>query len=79
MKKFFFIVILLVAVCPVSNANDFMSKALNSWMGYSINDLISMGIISESDSKDKDGNVIDICIGYNINNELDIVSCTPCS
>ncbi len=46
---------------------------------YSIDDLISMGIISESDSKDKDGNVIDICIGYNINNELDIVSCTPCS
>ena len=41
MKKFFFIVILLVAVCPVSNANDFMSKALNSWMGYSINDLIN--------------------------------------
>lgn len=45
---------------------------------YSVSDLINMDIISEVDGKDQNGNVIDMCVGYNINNELDIVNCIAC-
>lgn len=38
--------------------------------------LLTSGIITEDQSKDKDGNKIDICIGYNTDKELDIVNCT---
>lgn len=40
MKKFLSIAFLFLFAQPMTNAGDFMSKALNSWIGYSIDDVI---------------------------------------
>lgn len=59
--------------------NDtYKSKLRENVCSYTVDNLLSYGIITKSQSIDKNGNKIDICIGYNINNELDIVNCVAC-
>ena len=72
MKKSLLILSIFIFTTLTANANDFMSKALDSWIGYSIDDVIAVWGYPKSEKQIAGRNLI-----YWTNAELVSASYNP--